>query len=208
MGSESLSIFLKGIGCVFYHSSASCPHAHHWVSFGILHVVRCDPWNRLPVEEKRQRLASCGVPDPFWGTTMACTLVEPQPGAPYTPCLALSISQHCPCSLAKQPAQHGILFKQFFSNLQCTWGLAKALLYRMAQTPPNLPPYCMCSSSPPLAQRHIPLSAEKTRFITSAMESYNNRPMKIAKVVATLPSNYTCDKFIYLLVQQLNLHPH
>lgn len=32
--------------------------------------------------------------------------------------------------------------------------------------------------------------------------------MKIAKVVATLPSNYTCDKFIYLLVQQLNLHPH
>lgn len=40
------------------------------------------------------------------------------------------------------------------------------------------------------------------------MESYNNRPMKIAKVVATLPSNYTCDKFIYLLVQWLNLHPH
>lgn len=40
------------------------------------------------------------------------------------------------------------------------------------------------------------------------MESYHNRPMKIAKVVATLPSNYTCDKFIYLLVQQLNLHPH
>lgn len=32
-------------------------------------------------------------------------------------------------------------------------------------------------------------------------------PMKIAKIVATLPSNYTCDKFIYLLDQRLNLHP-
>lgn len=31
--------------------------------------------------------------------------------------------------------------------------------------------------------------------------------MKIAEIVATLPSNYTCDSFIYLLVQQLNLHP-
>lgn len=31
--------------------------------------------------------------------------------------------------------------------------------------------------------------------------------MKIAKIVTTLPSNYTCDSFIYLLVQQLNLHP-
>lgn len=32
--------------------------------------------------------------------------------------------------------------------------------------------------------------------------------MKIAEIVATLPSNYTCGSFIYLLVQQLNLHPH
>lgn len=31
--------------------------------------------------------------------------------------------------------------------------------------------------------------------------------MKIAKIAATSPSNYTCDSFIYLLVQQLNLHP-
>lgn len=31
--------------------------------------------------------------------------------------------------------------------------------------------------------------------------------MKIAKIVATLPSNYTCGSFIYLLVSQLNLHP-
>jgi len=31
--------------------------------------------------------------------------------------------------------------------------------------------------------------------------------MKIAKIVATVPGNYTCENFIYLLVHQLNLRP-
>lgn len=53
---------------------------------------------------------------------------------------------------------------------------------------------------------NIPLS--KQWFIILAIENRNNRPMKMAKIVATLPSNYTCDSFIYLRVQQLNLHPH
>lgn len=53
---------------------------------------------------------------------------------------------------------------------------------------------------------NIPLL--KQWFIILAIENCNNRPMKMAKIVATLPSNYTCDSFIYLWVQQLNLHPH
>lgn len=66
--------------------------------------------------------------------------------------------------------------------------------------------YCICNSSYSLSYGTY-LFLHKQWFIILAIESCNNRPMKIAEIVATLPSNYTCDSFIYLLVQQLNLHP-
>lgn len=42
--------------------------------------------------------------------------------------------------------------------------------------------------------RNIPLSEQ--RFIILARENCNNRPVKMAKIVATLPSNYICNSFI------------
>lgn len=154
--------------------------------------------------ERQDRDWFPGVPGPFWGTTMECTFVEP--------CLVLPGpilgSQHlpgaqCPCSLAKQPAQHCIPFKLLLS----IW---PKLSYTGWLKPLPTSYLTVYAVALPLSLKgtYFFIQGKKKRFITLAMESYHNRPVKIAKVVATLPSNYTCDKFIYLLVQQLNLHPH
>lgn len=130
-----------------------------------LPFARGEMWSpeQAPNWRDKTELTSCGAPDPFWVTTMEGTLVEPHPGAPHTPSLALSISSEHTAHAPWQSSQHCIPLKRLFSNLHL--GLAKVLPYRMAQNPPNILPYCICSSSPPLSQRHIPLSTEKNDLL-------------------------------------------
>lgn len=74
--------------------------------------------------KRQDRMASCGAPEPFWGTTMECTLVEPQPGAPYSPSLALSISLEHTAHDPWQSSQHCITL---LNNSLPTWNALRAL---------------------------------------------------------------------------------